>query len=100
MRYDMRPDKSGWTIFDINTGRTVSLGGDLVLIGVDYEEADRLVDLLNAGDSQWEAAFAIEAAAARDFSFNPASRQRGCSTVRTAENHRRANSRCKPASSG
>jgi hypothetical protein len=63
MRYDMRPDRSGWTVFDVTTGRTVSLAADLTLVGVDHDEADRLVDLLNAGDIQWNWAIASEMAA-------------------------------------
>ena len=47
MQYDMRPDSIGWTIFHVTTGRPVALAEDVVLVGVEYHEADRLVDLLN-----------------------------------------------------
>lgn len=47
MKYDMRPDSVGWTIFNVTTGRRVALAEDVVLVGVEYDEADKLVDLLN-----------------------------------------------------
>ena len=47
MKYDMRPDSVGWTIFHVTSGRPVALAEDVVLVGVEYQEADKLVDLLN-----------------------------------------------------
>ena len=47
MRYDLRPDRVGWTVIDVTTGLPVWLG-DLLLSGIDHDEADRLVDLLNS----------------------------------------------------
>ena len=55
MRYDLKPDSVGWTIVDVTTGRPVLLD-DLVLVGIDHDEADRLVDLLNAYDLRRETA--------------------------------------------
>lgn len=51
MRYDMRADPTGWTVYDVATGRPVILDG-VVLTGIDYEDADKLVNLLNALDTQ------------------------------------------------
>ena len=51
MRYDMRPDRVGWTVFDIATGRPVVLGGQ-ALTGLEEAAADELVDLLNRDDQE------------------------------------------------
>jgi hypothetical protein len=51
MRYDMRADNKGWTVYDVATGRPVILDG-VLLTGIDYEDADTLVNLLNAMDTQ------------------------------------------------
>lgn len=64
MRYDMRPDPVGWTIIDVTTGRPVLLH-DTVLVGIDLEEADRLVDLLNAHDLHRQRAASAEGAGRR-----------------------------------
>jgi hypothetical protein len=55
MRYDMRPDAVGWTIFDVITGRPVVLE-DVVLAELELEAADELVDLLNRADRKQAAA--------------------------------------------
>jgi len=47
--YDMRPDRVGWTVYDVETGRPVLLD-DLDLVGLDVEVADELVALLNRWD--------------------------------------------------
>ena len=49
MRYDMRADKTGWTVYDVATDRPIVLD-DVVLIGISFEDADSLVNLLNALD--------------------------------------------------
>jgi len=51
MRYDMRPDSTGWTVYDVATDRPVVLD-DVVLTGINFEDADTLVNLLNALDLQ------------------------------------------------
>lgn len=50
LRYDMRPneDDSGcWTVYDIFTGQPAVVNGT-TMDALDAEEADDLVDLLNA----------------------------------------------------
>jgi len=63
MRYDLRPDREGWTVYDIASERPARLNDltppgdvaierpgrphDLVLVGLDYADADELVGLLN-----------------------------------------------------
>ena len=49
LRHDMRPDRVGWTVYDVTDGRTVSLG-ELPLVGLDQEDANELVDVLNRQD--------------------------------------------------
>ena len=44
--YDVRPDRVGWTVYDVETGRPAVLD-DLVLVELDHEAADQLVVLLN-----------------------------------------------------
>jgi hypothetical protein len=44
--YDMKPDRVGWTVYDVETGRAAVLD-DLVLIELDHGAADELVVLLN-----------------------------------------------------
>jgi hypothetical protein len=51
MRYDMRADQIGWTVYDVATDRPVILD-DVPLTGISFEDADRLVNLLNALDTQ------------------------------------------------
>ena len=46
MPFDMRPDRSGWTVYYVFTGRPVLLG-EVVLVELELEDADVLVDLLN-----------------------------------------------------
>jgi hypothetical protein len=45
-RYDMRRDDEGYTVFDIWTGWPALIKG-AEQIGLDIEQADDLVDLLN-----------------------------------------------------
>jgi hypothetical protein len=49
VRFDIRPDQKGWTIFDRLTGETAILGG-FVPEGLGHEDADELADLLNTLD--------------------------------------------------
>ena len=44
--YDMRPDRVGWTVYQVETDRPVILD-DLVLTELEFEAADELVGLLN-----------------------------------------------------
>jgi hypothetical protein len=46
VRFDIRPDESGWTIFDRTTGQPAVIEG-YVSVGLSYEDADDLTDLLN-----------------------------------------------------
>jgi hypothetical protein len=46
VRYDMRPDDEGWTVYDIWTGWPAVVQG-AEQIGLDLDDADDLVDLLN-----------------------------------------------------
>ncbi|MCB5177500.1 hypothetical protein [Microvirga lenta] len=47
----MRADRAGWTVYDVATGRPVILG-DVALIGISFEDADSLVNLLNVQDRE------------------------------------------------
>jgi hypothetical protein len=51
MRYDMRADQTGWTVYDVATDRPVILD-EVPLTGISFEDADKLVNLLNALDTQ------------------------------------------------
>lgn len=44
--YDMRPDRVGWTVYDVETGRPAVLD-DLVLTELEHATADELTSLLN-----------------------------------------------------
>jgi hypothetical protein len=44
--YDIRPDRIGWTVYDIELGRPLLLG-ELRLVGLEHEAADELASLLN-----------------------------------------------------
>jgi hypothetical protein len=46
MHYDMRPDRLGWTLFDVTTGRPV-VWEDVPLTGVDLDAAHELLILLH-----------------------------------------------------
>lgn len=46
LRYDIRQDKTGWTVFDQWTGETVSLAC-LLQLGLGHEDAIALADMLN-----------------------------------------------------
>ena len=45
--FDLRPDRVGWTIIEIAAERPASLDG-VTLIGLSLEDAERLVNALNA----------------------------------------------------
>jgi hypothetical protein len=47
MLYDLRPDKIGWTVFAVSSGRPVALSEDVILVGLEHQEADRIVALLH-----------------------------------------------------
>jgi PleD family two-component response regulator len=44
--YDMRPDRVGWTVYDVETGKPAVLD-ELVLTALEHDTADELVSLLN-----------------------------------------------------
>src|SRR3954470_5152679 len=46
LRHDVRPEPTGWTVYDATNGQTVCLDGT-ALIDLDFEEADGLARLLN-----------------------------------------------------
>ena len=46
VRFDIRPDPEGWTIYDRKTGETAVIEG-FVSSGLPHQDADDLVDLLN-----------------------------------------------------
>ena len=52
LRHDMKPDRTGWTVHDVLAG-WVCLGG-LSLVGLSFEDANELVDMLN-----WQTAKSI-----------------------------------------
>ncbi len=49
VRFDIRPDPNGWTIYDRITGQPAVVDG-FVPEGLTFEDADDLVDLLNTLD--------------------------------------------------
>ncbi len=53
LRYDMRPDRTGWTVHDVTDGRSVGLGG-VSLVGLSIEDAGELVDMLNRQELEIE----------------------------------------------
>lgn len=55
LRHDMRPDRVGWTVYDVTDDRPVRWGG-LSLVGLNQEDADELVDALNGQDLALERA--------------------------------------------
>ena len=46
LRHDVRPDRTGWTVYDATNGQPVRLGGT-ALIDLGFEEADGLARILN-----------------------------------------------------
>jgi hypothetical protein len=46
VRFDIRPDTNGWTIFDRETDEPASVEGHET-VGLPGEEADEIADLLN-----------------------------------------------------
>lgn len=46
VRFDIRPDDRGWTIFDRMTGEAAVVDG-VSAVGLSYEDADDLADRLN-----------------------------------------------------
>ena len=49
VRFDIRPDREGWTIYDRTTDEPAVVDG-YVSVGLSFEDADDLVDLLNTLD--------------------------------------------------
>jgi hypothetical protein len=45
----MRPDRTGWTVYDVLEGWAVCLGG-VSLVGLSFEKANEMVDMLNRHD--------------------------------------------------
>jgi hypothetical protein len=46
VRFDIRPDQDGWTIYDRETDRPASVEGHDT-VGLPREDADEIADLLN-----------------------------------------------------
>src|SRR5215212_12073845 len=46
LRHDIRPEPTGWTVYDATNGQPVCLDGT-ALIDLDFEEADGLARILN-----------------------------------------------------
>src|SRR3954454_16815888 len=46
LRHDVRPEPTGWTVYDVTDGQPVCLDGT-ALIDLAFEEADGLAPLLN-----------------------------------------------------
>jgi hypothetical protein len=44
--YDVKPDRVGWTVYDVETGRPAVLDS-LTLVGLEHEAADETASLLN-----------------------------------------------------
>ena len=53
LRHDMKPDRAGWTVYDVIEGRPVCLGG-VSLVSLSYEDANELVDVLNRQELEIE----------------------------------------------
>ena len=49
VRFDLRPDRDGWTIYDRTTDKPAVIDG-FVPVGLPFDDADDLVDLLNTLD--------------------------------------------------
>jgi hypothetical protein len=45
--FDLRPDRVGWTVVEVATGRPATLDG-ATLVGLPLEDAEALVNALNA----------------------------------------------------
>jgi hypothetical protein len=44
--YDIRADRVGWTVYEVELGRPCLLS-DIILVGLEHEAADELASLLN-----------------------------------------------------
>ena len=51
VRYDARKGKQGWDVIDLTTGQPAKVN-DVEQVGLDIEDADDLVDLLNKLETQ------------------------------------------------
>jgi hypothetical protein len=47
LRYDLRPDREGWTVFDVTTDHPAFFE-ELPLVGLPLEDAETAVNALNA----------------------------------------------------
>ncbi|WP_018263671.1 hypothetical protein [Methylobacterium sp. WSM2598] len=47
IRYDIRRDRHGWTVYDVRTGETAVIDG-VLQVGLDMDEADAVADALSA----------------------------------------------------
>jgi len=71
MHYDMRPDRLGWTIFDVTTGKPV-VWEDVPLTGLDLDAAHELLALLHRHSAAWRRKNRVVAAASQTMAiFNP-----------------------------
>ena len=53
LRHDIRPEPTGWTVYDATNGQPVRLGGT-ALIGLGFADAEELVRILNRQDLEIE----------------------------------------------
>ena len=55
IRYDIKPDPNGWTVYDTTTGMPAEAYG-CIQVGLSTDDADDLADLLNWLDIEQSAA--------------------------------------------
>ncbi|MGY2050718.1 hypothetical protein [Methylobacterium sp. JK268] len=49
IRYDIRRDRRGWTVYDVRSGETAVIAG-VLQVGLAMDEADAVADALSAGE--------------------------------------------------
>ncbi|WP_245524460.1 hypothetical protein [Methylobacterium nonmethylotrophicum] len=47
IRYDIRRDRDGWTVYDVRSGEIAVIDG-VLQVGLDMDEADAVADALSA----------------------------------------------------
>ncbi|KMO37332.1 hypothetical protein VQ02_13610 [Methylobacterium variabile] len=47
IRYDIRRDRAGWTVYDVRSGE-IAVINDVLQVGLDMDEADAIADALSA----------------------------------------------------
>ena len=83
LRHDVRPEPTGWTVYDATNGQPVCLDGT-ALIDLGFEEADGLARLLNwqEREIQREARRRVLAAAPQGPTLSPTSGLREAARAR------------------